>query len=236
MGKDAVQMISAADTIDRVTGGALSSPALAPSPELEQALSAPHRLNLYVKRMPGFLESIPGKMQELYEKYIAGGSTPEQAHAAVAKDPSYNLGAIDSALGLFYLTKQHELAGASVTENEKGFIKDLFNRQMGASPVEQLVGLRVMMKALDANVQSAYGPLKAAGEMNPAVKKMYDALQKTGALTPEHPLLQMMRGQFGGALAAPARGAAPEGYMKVTLKDGRRGFLNPVTQDFIEGQ
>lgn len=233
MGKDAVSMISAADTIDKVTKGALSSPAFAPSPELEQALSAPHRLNIYAKRIPGFVESIPGKMQELYEKYIAGGATPEQAHAEVAKDPNYNLGAIDSALALFYLTKQHELAGSAVTGNERNFVKDLFNRQMGASPVEQLVGLRVMLKALDANVQSAYGPMKAAGEMNPAVKKMYEGLQKAGSLTPEHPLLQKMRGQFGGA---PAPAAVPEGYRKVTLKDGRRGFLNPITQDFIEGQ
>lgn len=238
IGKDAVNMISAADTVDQLSGGALS--AMKVTPELDKALGAPHRINLYAKRLPEFAGSLVGKAQDLYDQLIGSGKTPEQAHAELTKNPDTGLAAMDSALELFYLTKQHELAGSAVTQVEKDFVNNLFNRQMGASPAEQLMGLRVMMKALDANVNNAYATMKARGESNPAYAKFYESLSKMpGAITPEHPFLKRMRGPIATSAEAPAptptpveEKPLPPGYKRAKVK-GQPGIYNPTTHDFL---
>jgi hypothetical protein len=87
-----------------------------------------------------------------------------------------------------------------------------------------------MLKAIKNNVDNAYGPMKAATKMNPYLQKMYEGLNRVpGMITPEHPLLKKIEEQEPAQPAGP-----PPGYRRVTLKDGRRGFYNAETQDFLE--
>jgi hypothetical protein len=106
--------------------------------------------------------------------------------AEAARKSSPEVAKIDSAIAQVENYYRKELAGSAVTDSEAAFIDRALNRQMGSSPAERLLALRVIADATNRRVQAAYAPLGAVMRRSPKEMKglLQDATDMEGFVLP----------------------------------------------------
>jgi hypothetical protein len=191
----AAPIFAAATTLDRITNGGFSQEGADIPPAMLEKFQDPHRLSLYFNRLPGWAASKLGKgdlaMTDLLKGRRPSQLNPEEKKVYDAINHEYDLAELDASAKQMQNAYQRAIAAGAVTANEEKFVNAALNKEIGATPAQQVAGLRVMFRGIVSSVENAYAPLEAAGTINKSMEKVKNDLYNApGAISPNHPLMK----------------------------------------------